>query len=395
MSWLFSRALVAAFSGANSSDGEPCAQLNVMPTPHAFLRNDRMMEPLSLSQFGLTCALLTEPRGAELLTWCREVSRARTFPPPERVPELGGGEAACGSKWHALLVRFDRATCGWRTVRCLWDEGLDWSSLTLPRWGSLHDGELWERMTPALRTSGNESGLWPTPKASAAGPDFAKVDRSATGISLPTAVAMWPTPNVPNGGRRVPKDATIKGGKTPTAYTVEGKKCQVGLEQAVQWWPTPHGMSKDGKSNGPSGNELGRAVNQSLKFPTPRAEDSQCAGGHRGKDDTLYGMICRPKETWGTPRASDAKGSGPKGSKSQIKMEAKGYLCGQVATPESGGSLNPTWVEWLMGWPLGWTDCAASGTDRFQQWCDSHGVSCVSKQNNNRVSDPQPAQETP
>jgi hypothetical protein len=21
-----------------------------------------------------------------------------------------------------------------------------------------------------------------------------------------------------------------------------------------------------------------------------------------------------------------------------------------------GGTLNPTWVEWLMGWPLGWTD---------------------------------------
>ena len=20
-----------------------------------------------------------------------------------------------------------------------------------------------------------------------------------------------------------------------------------------------------------------------------------------------------------------------------------------------GGSLNPTWVEWLMGWPIGWT----------------------------------------
>lgn len=27
-----------------------------------------------------------------------------------------------------------------------------------------------------------------------------------------------------------------------------------------------------------------------------------------------------------------------------------------------GGHLNPTWVEWLMGFPLGWTDCAASET---------------------------------
>ena len=36
--------------------------------------------------------------------------------------------------------------------------------------------------------------------------------------------------------------------------------------------------------------------------------------------------------------------------------------------------LNPAWVEWLMGWPLGWTDCAASATDKFQQWRHSHGA---------------------
>jgi hypothetical protein len=30
--------------------------------------------------------------------------------------------------------------------------------------------------------------------------------------------------------------------------------------------------------------------------------------------------------------------------------------------PKVGGSLNPTWVEWLMGFPLGWTDLNASVT---------------------------------
>lgn len=29
---------------------------------------------------------------------------------------------------------------------------------------------------------------------------------------------------------------------------------------------------------------------------------------------------------------------------------------------EATGKLNPTWVEWLMGWPLGWTDCLPSET---------------------------------
>jgi DNA (cytosine-5)-methyltransferase 1 len=28
------------------------------------------------------------------------------------------------------------------------------------------------------------------------------------------------------------------------------------------------------------------------------------------------------------------------------------------------GALNPTWVEWLMGWPLGWTDLKPLETDK-------------------------------
>ncbi len=36
-------------------------------------------------------------------------------------------------------------------------------------------------------------------------------------------------------------------------------------------------------------------------------------------------------------------------------------------------TLNPEWVEWLMGWPIGWTDCAPLETDRFQRWLRSHG----------------------
>jgi DNA (cytosine-5)-methyltransferase 1 len=31
----------------------------------------------------------------------------------------------------------------------------------------------------------------------------------------------------------------------------------------------------------------------------------------------------------------------------------------------NGGKLNPTWVEWLMGWPLEWTDLKPLETGRF------------------------------
>jgi hypothetical protein len=45
----------------------------------------------------------------------------------------------------------------------------------------------------------------------------------------------------------------------------------------------------------------------------------------------------------------------------------------QPLTEVVGGQLNPNWVEWLMGWPIGWTDLKPLATDKFQQWLDSHG----------------------
>lgn len=32
--------------------------------------------------------------------------------------------------------------------------------------------------------------------------------------------------------------------------------------------------------------------------------------------------------------------------------------------PSAEGLLNPAWVEWLMGFPLGWTECGAAGPRR-------------------------------
>ena len=84
MSWLYSQALAEAFWEGNSLDGEPFAQLNVMPTPHKFWHNGKTMDVSNLSRFGLTCRVLTGQHGEELLTWFREVSRAKTFPVPEK-----------------------------------------------------------------------------------------------------------------------------------------------------------------------------------------------------------------------------------------------------------------------------------------------------------------------
>ena len=34
------------------------------------------------------------------------------------------------------------------------------------------------------------------------------------------------------------------------------------------------------------------------------------------------------------------------------------------------GQLNPDWVEWLMGWPIGWTSTQPLSPERFQQYTE-------------------------
>ena len=42
---------------------------------------------------------------------------------------------------------------------------------------------------------------------------------------------------------------------------------------------------------------------------------------------------------------------------------------------QAGGNLNPTWVEWLMGWSLGWTDLNPLETDKYHYVQQQHGES--------------------
>ena len=65
-----------------------------------------------------------------------------------------------------------------------------------------------------------------------------------------------------------------------------------------------------------------------------------------------------------TPRASEWKGVGQVGSKSSLKWSEQGYLSGvlnETCSPQTGEAthLNPSFVEEMMGYPIGWTDLDA------------------------------------
>lgn len=75
---------------------------------------------------------------------------------------------------------------------------------------------------------------------------------------------------------------------------------------------------------------------------------------------------------WLTPKATDT-GRGEKSETFVRRMGDRGAHCFQSLPSQVGGKLNPEWVEWLMGWPIGWTDCAALETDKYRQWRQRHG----------------------
>jgi hypothetical protein len=327
MSWLFSRALVVAFSEANSSDGAACALWNGMPMPQACLWHGKTTAAWSRFPSGMTCVRLTDMHGEAVLTWFLAGFPAKTFPVLAKERESMGSEAGCGWRWPGSSVRWDRATCSWRTRQCSLFGGLEEFSGTWWRWGMMRSGECWELMMPVLRTEGNESGswdgdeTWQTPTAQDANGRTHHNQRDGSKrASLLGQVAMWPTVRSSDGER---------GGRRDLIQAVRGNP-----NSHYKMWPTPKASAA-----GPDFAKLERsATGISLAtavamFPTPTAQDASNNGG-------------------------------------PAQMERNALPLNAVA----GGALNPTWVEWLMGWPLGWTDCGASGMDRFRQWCGSHGV---------------------
>jgi hypothetical protein len=117
-----------------------------------------------LSRFGMTFKPLMESRGEDLLTWYREDFLAKTYPVQEKAQGSKGVDQACGSTWQELSVKYDRESHTWRIHRSLFDEALSSSSVTLPRWGMMQDGVVYQRLNVVEITNETEYGsLLPTP----------------------------------------------------------------------------------------------------------------------------------------------------------------------------------------------------------------------------------------
>jgi hypothetical protein len=229
MSWLYSRALVEEYLEANSLDGEQFAPSSGTPTPQAYLCNGKTTAAWKRFPSGMTSNFLTDDRGEALLKWYREGFLAPTSALPDEEQGSTDRQALCGNTWRELSVRFDRNTSSWKTVQCLFDEDLPESSVTLPRWGMMRGGELWERTMSALPTGETESGLWPTPRSSPAmssgtvGQILRTVAKRGYRRQLEEAVVLWRTPSARDW----------KNARNPAKLAANGGTRQTGLKEQV------------------------------------------------------------------------------------------------------------------------------------------------------------------
>lgn len=254
-------------------------------------------------------------------------------------------ESSMSSGPLGLLEKTLLTSSIWRSTKCY----LTWKTRVTKQ-----ERLLFRLAASTPRTDGTDVPSWPTPtardcKAANSMEHLTRAGKRNHTSQLANAVKLWPTATA--------SDWRCRG---PNSH-------QQGLPEAVRMWPTPNSCkasmdislkkSGDGRAKP---NKLGWAV---ALWPTPTG---RCGAGvsqtatRQGGPDLQTAAQMYPTPTTGAGLC------GGTGNYQQLKaLEASGQITEEERrsmAAGNGGQLNPTWVEWLMGFPLGWTDLSASET---------------------------------
>lgn len=259
--------------------------------------------------------------------------------------------ATCGLGFDKPLANYDPATQFWRMSEGIFPSGEQPSLPTLPPSGMTRNGALFQQPAWVPITDATASSSWPTPTA---------VVRPMEGnVRLYRAKI--------EAGEMTEEEATAILGKSP--YEAQGK--------IPEMWPTARASAAMAENldtvrarverRGRLGSKLEESV---AMWPTPTTQEIEHPDailnekGRRvskdGKNSHSLGLA-DAVQMWRTPQSNDSKNGVVRHREKSLQV----MLGGALATSDPsliGGKLNPMWVEWLMGFPLGWTDLKDSET---------------------------------
>lgn len=252
--------------------------------------------------------------------------RVRIFRAQERARAYAEREADFGRNTHVSFAKFDPVSYSWKIPRFLFQGDLATYSQKWPRWGMMVRGACF-RLPPWVQDTGVNAfgGL------------------SGAGIEAEEESTLWPTVTVHGNGNR-------------SEY---GGKSGDGLDTAVK-----------------------RASAQSVTWPTPTAHAAKPVCNENPRDGLNYAIERGKTKSHIYPTVGTKTMGGCSGSFAKLKkLEEAGNLTpeerramsshltgGKDTDTANCGLLNPDWIEWLMGWPFGWTDIAI--TSGVFYWLD-------------------------
>lgn len=322
MSWLYLQAEVAGYSPQNiCSDGKRSVMSKESHTRSRSSKHESMTGFSTMLRSGM---MQTHSTGVPGLDWWMSSlrdSRASHLAMQGNDSQIKTTETD-GLPPSGSFARYDPQSHGWKMLQVsLHTNTSEPFSGTWRRAGMVSYGIAYQQKPLERITRGTGFGSLPTPKVSSGSYDNSHGKRSYSlrGMALHN---LWPTPLA---GER---DASPK-------------------------------IKMDGKPNLAM---LARA------FPTPTVNDaknSTMSESQRTRS-SLVGAILRLLPTPTMPRPHDSENTVGKFMKNQKQKD----LTSVVA--QAGGQLNPNWVEWLMGWPIGWTDIKPLAMGRFQKWFEAH-----------------------
>ena len=285
-----------------------------------------------------------------MLSWSSEASRANPSPQPDAgaAPMTNGG---CGRPSLMLFADYDLATCSWRMCQeSLFPGGMTAADGTLlrsracwetwPRAGTTRSGTAYLLRPSAPLTSVTDGSRLPTPTATPGGYNQSDSDGAAVRPSLETMVrhGLWPTP-------RVSATRTSR-----TAATASHSRSAPSLEQAAELVEGILPRELESLDEVPA--------SWARLWPTPRASDGDHGGRVTERKSREAGNLVEAvaaRTRWPTPTASLRDADTMDWHSGDARRRYRDGS-GQPYRGATTGQLNPMWVEWLMGLPMGWTD---------------------------------------